>query len=535
MKLIKNASWQKLRGWFYTPEKIAHFILKWALFGKENADILEPSCWDWVFFEQLSNNNFSYNSITWVELDNIEAEKTRNLNIKNSNIVNSDFHNFCNSTDKKYDTIIWNPPYIRYQYFDKKQQEEAEKIFKRVNIKYSKLTNAWVSFVIWSSLLLKEQWKIWFVLPAELLQVSYAKPLRNFLAHFFHKINIISFEKLVFPDIQQEVVLLLCEKNWIDKHLIEHFEVKDIEALEKVDINLLKTPKKEIDFEENKWTFYFLDQEEVNLIEKIKHSNTIPKIKDFAKVEVWITTWANDYFTVSNDIVNEYSLNDYAKPLIWRSIQANSLKFTKNDWVKNNKSNIKSNLLVFPERQIIKKNVNALKYLENGENNNINKWYKCWIREEWQIIPSIKLSNALFTRRNNVYPKLIENLANAYTTDTMHRVFVNDTINIESFVASFYNSLSFAFSEIVWRSYWWWVLELMPSEVWDILLPYNDKNSEFINTLDEMIRNKKPIEEILDFSDKLILKDWYWFSDKEIKIFRNIWKKLSWRRLGRKI
>jgi adenine-specific DNA methylase len=50
-------------------------------------------------------------------------------------------------------------------------------------------------------------------LPAELLQVSYAKPLRNFLAHFFHKINIISFEKLVFPDIQQEVVLLLCEKN----------------------------------------------------------------------------------------------------------------------------------------------------------------------------------------------------------------------------------------------------------------------------------------------------------------------------------
>jgi adenine-specific DNA-methyltransferase len=48
-----------------------------------------------------------------------------------------------------------------------------------------------------------------------------------------------------------------------------------------------------------------------------------------------------------------------------------------------------------------------------------------------------------------VYPKLIENLANAYTTDTMHRVFVNNTTNIESFVASFYNSLSFAFSEIV--------------------------------------------------------------------------------------
>jgi adenine-specific DNA-methyltransferase len=67
--------------------------------------------------------------------------------------------------------------------------------------------------VVGSSLLLKEKGKIGFVIPAELLQVSYAQQLREFLAHFYNKINIISFEKLVFPDIQQEVVLLLCEKT----------------------------------------------------------------------------------------------------------------------------------------------------------------------------------------------------------------------------------------------------------------------------------------------------------------------------------
>jgi adenine-specific DNA methylase len=59
--------------------------------------------------------------------------------------------------------------------------------------------------VVGSSLLLKEKGKIGFVIPAELLQVSYTKQLREFLAHFYNKINIISFEKLVFPDIQQEV------------------------------------------------------------------------------------------------------------------------------------------------------------------------------------------------------------------------------------------------------------------------------------------------------------------------------------------
>ena len=32
----------------------------------------------------------------------------------------------CNATDKKFDLIVGNPPYIRYQYFDRKQQVEAE-------------------------------------------------------------------------------------------------------------------------------------------------------------------------------------------------------------------------------------------------------------------------------------------------------------------------------------------------------------------------------------------------------------------------
>ena len=53
MKLIKNASAEKLRGGFYTPEEIAAFILKWGINGSADYDILEPSCGDGVFLEQL--------------------------------------------------------------------------------------------------------------------------------------------------------------------------------------------------------------------------------------------------------------------------------------------------------------------------------------------------------------------------------------------------------------------------------------------------------------------------------------------------
>jgi len=533
MKLIRNTTAEKLRGGFYTPAPISAFILKWGVNGSSNYEILEPSCGDGVFLEQLKKNNHKFKSITAIEFDEVEAKKADKIKLKNKNIINTDFYLYCNETTQKFDLVVGNPPYIRYQYFKEEQQNEAIKVFNRAKLKYSKLSNAWVSFIVGSSLLLKEKGKIGFVVPAELLQVSYAQQLRNFLAHFFNKINIISFEKLVFPDIQQEVILLLCEKNENDSHLIEHLELKDASELEKLDVNRLKSPTKKIDFKSNKWTYYFLDQNEIDFLENISSKKNIPIIGDFAKVEVGITTGANDYFTVPLSIVKTYDLNNYAKPMVGRSVQVNSVIFTNDDWELNRKAQAKAHLLVFPEKAKIKTSSGVEKYIEYGKSEGINKGYKTGIRQDWFVIPSIKLSDALFIRRNNLYPRLILNSANAYTTDTMHRVYMKDSTNKQAFIASFYNSLSLAFSEIVGRSYGGGVLELMPSETQKILLPYHTNNESLLPIIDNMMREKKSIDEILVITNEHILKDGYGLTDVEITLANSIWKKLSKRRLSR--
>lgn len=533
MKLIKNASSEKLRGGFYTPENIASFILRWGLAGMSNPSILEPSCGDGAFLEQLKRDKHKYKSITAVEFDKTEATKAAKIKVKNSKIINDDFHVFCNNTKEKYDLVIGNPPYIRYQYFDRDQQKEAETVFKRANLKYSKLTNSWVSFVVGASLLLKEKGKIGFVIPAELLQVTYAQQLREFLAHYYNKINIISFQKLVFPNIQQEVVLLLCEKNGGNSHLIEHLELKDAYALESLNLSNLKSPSKKIDFKSNKWTYYFLEEEEINFIEKIKLKHKIPSIGDYAKVEVGITTGANSFFTVPLPVVKQYELEDFSRPMVGRSVQVNSVIFSKDDWRENRKSNAKAHLLVFPERKKLNGHSGAKDYINQGKELGVNEGYKTGIREDWFVIPSIKLSDALFIRRNNVYPKLILNEAKAYTTDTMHRVFMHKETNKEAFIGSFYNSLSLAFAEIVGRSFGGGVLELMPGEVEQILLPYQTKNESLLPIIDKMMRNKKSIHEILEITNKKILKEGYGLSDSEIKLADKIWQKLSNRRLTR--
>jgi adenine-specific DNA-methyltransferase len=534
MRLIQNAPREKLNGSFYTPEPIADFILKWAMNGNTNYDILEPGCGDGAFLRRLAAGKFRFNSVVGVELDKREANKAASIQLPHATIINAEFHGYCNSANQRYNLCIGNPPFIRYQYFDKTQQIEAEKIFSRAGLEYSKLTNPWVSFVVGSSLLLKEHGKLGFVVPAEILQVSYAARLRNFLAHFYNKIVIISFKKLVFPSAQQEVVLLLCERNDLDKHTIEHIELENAQALSSVDIPKLKTPTKNIDFQSNKWTFYFLEQPQIDFIERLLKEKKIPTIGQHARVEVGMTTGFNKFFTVPASIVKQYKLQEFTERMVGRSVQIPSLIFTEEDWKANVKSGARAYFLLFKPKSYLKQegHEGALAYIKLAELKKINEGYKCSIRDEWHIVPSAWASEALFQRRNNIHPKLVVNEAKAYTTDTMHRVTVK-THDVNGFVASYYNSLSLASAEICGRSHGGGALELMPNEVENVLLPYRKENGQILAHLDKMMRAGEKIDEILSYSDPIILKEGYGFSNDEIDLANRIWKRLMTRRLKR--
>lgn len=532
MQLIEDASAQKLRGAYYTPPAIASFILHWGINGSTDADILEPSCGDGVFLEQMATEHMLFHHTTAVEYEAVEAEKARAIGLHDSEVINSDFHRFCLDTEQRFNLVVGNPPFIRYQYYDEEQQVLAGEIFKKAGLKRSKLTNAWVTFVVGCSLLLKEKGKMGFVIPSELLQVTYAQQLRKYLATSFNKINIISFENLVFEEIQQEVVLLLCERTGTGEHLIEHIEVKDAEALQQLDPHRLKLPTKQIDFHADKWTYYFLDKEELDFLNKVRVDD-MPKIGTYADVEVGITTGSNGYFTVPQGVVDMYQLHEYARPMVGRSVQVNSLCFTKTDWQQNLANGAKANLLVFTPGAKENGNEGTKAYIENGEQQGINKGYKTSIRDDWYVIPSIKLSDALFLRRNNLYPKFVLNEARAYTTDTMHRVFIKEGVNRKAFVVSYYNSLSFAFAEILGRNFGGGVLELMPSEVEGVYLPYREENAKLFEKVDQMVRDKKTADEILDFTDKEMLQKGMGFFETETKMARSIWYKLMGRRLNR--
>ena len=266
---------------------------------------------------------------------------------------------------------------------------------------------------------------------------------------------------------------------------------------------------------------------------------SVRQLRDFAKVEVGITTGYNQFFSVTKSLVNEFEMQKYVKPLVGRSANVPSVIFRESDWKSNVEDDTRAYLLVFPTRSKIKGK--PITYIKNGEKEGIQNLYKCSVRDEWHRVPSVWESDALFLRRNNIYPKFTLNSAKALTTDTMHRVTVNKNkdiitnkkINLKSLIASYYNSLSLAFTEICGRSHGGGALELMPNEVEDVLIPYNEKNDKILPKIDSMIRDKVDINKILEYTDDIVLKKGFGFSDSEIRLANRIWKKLLKRRLNR--
>ncbi|MED0681445.1 hypothetical protein P4S83_19190 [Aneurinibacillus thermoaerophilus] len=120
----------------------------------------------------------------------------------------------------------------------------------------------------------------------------------------------------------------------------------------------------------------------------------------------------------------------------------------------------------------------------------------------------------------------------------MHRIRFNQGINKDKALLSYYNSITFAFTEIEGRSYGGGVLEILPGEVEKIVLPnlqnFDDNLTQIlIKKIDKTIRNNEDIEPTLDEVDKIVLVDYLGIKKEVVQVFRDIWKKLMNRRLNR--
>lgn len=544
-QLIENVNLQKLRGGYYTPKVIADFLCQWSI-QDDTKSVLEPSCGDGNFiesailrFKELSIDNEQLKGrITGVELIEEEALKVQNraneLGVDKNSIVNSDFFQFVkDNKNKKFDTIIGNPPFIRYQNFPEEHRSIAMEMMEELGLKPNKLTNIWVPFLVVSATLLNEQGKMAMVIPAELFQVKYAAETRIFLSKFFDRITIITFEKLVFENIQQEVILLLCEKKVNKGKGIRVIECENLDGLNSIDFVAINGSNvKPIEHSTEKWTKYFLNEDEILLLQSLKEDKRVKNCNDYFKTEVGLVTGRNEFFMMKENQVKEWNLEEYTIPVTGRSNQLKGITFTENDFHENSMEQKAIHLFLPPDEDFEKLPIECQNYIKYGEEKGFHQGYKTRIRKRWYITPSRWVPDAFALRQVDGYPKLILNETDASSTDTIHRVRFKEGINEKLAVVSFLNSLTFASSEITGRSYGGGVMTFEPTEIGEILIPSFDNLSIDFDKIDALIREKE-IEKVLDIVDEALLIKYHGFSEKEVKQLRGIWKKLSQRRNNR--
>ncbi len=541
MKLKKDSSEQKLRGAYYTPLQLANAMVELFDFNSIRT-VLEPSCGDGVFLDSLSHYGLidRIDSLTAVEIDPSEAGKVKEAyqDHNNVHVLREDFLKYYGQVlgRNQYDLILGNPPYIRYQYLTEEQRELQSRILTSHGMKANKLINAWVAFLVACVQLLSDTGKIAFVIPAEILQVAYAEDLRLFLSENLARITLITFEQLVFPDIEQEVVVFIGERGKEEKG-IRIVEMNNLDDLANLD--LMQNGFQKMQHVKEKWTKYFVNAAEMELIQQIRADSRFAKFSDYGLINVGITTGNNSYFSITEDVCKKYALDDVTLPLIGRSSHAHGITFTEDDWAANKASGKRARLVVFPESVPFDDYpIEHKEYIKLGEDQGDNKGYKCSIRDRWYIVPSIWIADAFFLRRNNFYPKFVLNECKAVSTDTMHRMKFNSGVDPRNVLLAYYNSISFAFTEICGRSYGGGVLEILPGEMGNIMLPkiagIDPKCREnLLQRVDQIVRKDEDIEAALAIVDNEVLVGILGVDPNWCAICRSIWRKLQKRRLGR--
>jgi adenine-specific DNA-methyltransferase len=499
---------KKSSGSFYTPQSIADFLVDYLsdkLNSNSSVSILEPSAGDGVFVKTvIKHESLSKKIERFVVVEKSRRELNKIIKVMKEPIfaaINSDFLDFQLNNNQKFSLVLGNPPYIKTNLLNKQQVKKCKAIHQNANLSNHKPKNIWTSFLIRCIEFTEDNGVLAFVLPSELLQVKFAAELRELILKEFERVEIFTFNELLFKDCKgQDTILLIGERKSANKGVY----YCNIDKLDDLSIKKF-TLAQNVKIRESKWTHHHLETDEIELLEKIKQK--IQTVNYYCNSRAGIVTAANDFFIVDANTVNKYSLNDFIKPIIQRGIFVNgSVILTIEEFQALVYKSKPTYLIALDKNSVIRKNAKLWNYLQTGKDKMIHTRYKTSLRNNWYEVPNVGVpAEAFFFKRCYEYPKLIKNSANVLSTDSAYSITMKENFKVENFIFSFYNSLTLAFAELHGRYYGGGVLELTPNEFKNLPFPYVDIKIDF-NSFVKDFKNKATIKDISRENDASILK-----------------------------
>ena len=167
---------------------------------------LEPSVGHGVFLLALADAGVRRENVVAIDLDP-EPSHADALAITDRS---QDFLSWSQSTQKRFDRIVGNPPYVPLSQVD----PELQRVSTTIQIPGEERTvalnsNTWSAFLCSSLHLLREGGSIAFVLPASWDYADYAAPLREHIPRLFREFFVFRSHRPLFDEVQEGTIVIV--------------------------------------------------------------------------------------------------------------------------------------------------------------------------------------------------------------------------------------------------------------------------------------------------------------------------------------
>ena len=537
---------RKERGAFFTPDAICRFIVDWAIRSKDDS-VLEPSCGEAGFMlaagkrlKLLDNSKApsTRNNVRGIEIHQPSADTAQQL--LNNAGLNCDIRVasfFDIHPEATFDAVLGNPPYVRYQQFSGSARSKGLEVALAQGVRLNLLANAWAPFVVHASQFLKPDGRLGLVLPAELLSVKYAAEVRQFLLRRFSSVKLVMFHELVFPEVLEEVVLLLAEGMGPSSGF-QVYHARDLTDLKAFNQRSWThfTPQKA-----DKWTSALITTQALDAYQRFYSDTQIETLLTWGESYLGAVTGNNKYFTLTARNADELGLRkeDLLPISPPGSRHLRGLTFTKRAWSDLTHDDARS-LLLYPQNDDLSEA--AQSYLNSGISLGVNKAYKCQVRKPWWRVPLVPVPDLFLTYMDHFCPRLITNEAKVHHLNSLYGVRLNYDrrgLGRELLPLSSLNTLTLLGSEILGRSYGGGILKLEPKEADQLPLP----SLELIHNAANELRVLRPqlaialrqgdLRRIINAVDAVLLRRHLGLKSADLTALREARELLFVRRTGR--
>jgi adenine-specific DNA methylase len=481
---------RKSRGAYYTPPELSRFLSRWAI-RSAGDQVLEPSCGEASFLleavrrlQQLAGARADISrQLQAVEVHPPAATAAEKLLVQAGVKLRIRRLDFLQLPAKaSFDAVLGNPPYVRYQQFTGEARERGRSAAEKQGVALNRLASSWAAFTVHASAFLKPKGRLALVLPAELLTVRYAAPVRKYLLKRFASVRLVLFEELVFPGVLEEVVLLLAEGSGGTDAIEVHQSpnVQSLPAPESISFDRftptvngsgISRPAQGIDLDQ-KWSGALLPPKVYRDYQDILASDAFDPLQSWGEVSLGIVTGNNRYFTLTDEEVQQHKIpeQDLLKISPPGSRHLRSLQFCSRDWQQALQDGKKCYLLLPGARPAAA----TRRYIAEGEKNGVHQAYKCRIRDPWWRVPLVPRPDLFLTYMDQNSPRLVANTAAVHHLNSLYGVYLHrgkKRTGKQLLPLASLNTITALGAELVGRSYGGGLLKLEPTEADALPLP----------------------------------------------------------------